>query len=412
MIATFFGNDALASGPAFLISLLVGFGFGFSLERAGFGSSKKLAGIFYFRDMTVLKVMFTAMITAMLGLQLFMALGLLTTDQIHLIPTVYGAQIVGGLIFGVGFVLGAWCPGTAAVGMASGRLDAVIFLFGAIAGSVLFNEVYALVTPLYHWGDVGVKFAWAALGTSAGIFTLIFAATAVAAFWASEWIEKKVAGNAAYLRSPFLKAFSVVILVVAVAQAILPPSEANTTEAAATRTVETVELAVLTTMEEGSDHIAPEELADRLMAGDPTLIVIDIRTPPEFARFHIEGAVNLAAVDLPAHLNVYKNRGSIVIYSNGMTHPAQAREALARMGFDNVYILTDGLDGFMRRVLQPPSLRRTPMSAESGAKVHVWRSFFLHPSEQKSTEIAKGHATGVLSHARPTASEGTEDHPQ
>jgi len=196
MITTFFGHDALGSNTAFVLSLLLGFGFGFALEQAGFGSSRRLAGIFYFRDMTVLRVMFTAMVTAMLGLQLALSLGLVSADQIYFLPTVYGAQIVGGLLFGVGFVLSSWCPGTAAVGLASGRLDALIFLGGAVLGSVLFNELYGLVAPLYTWGDSGVKFVWAALGMSAPVFALVFSAVAVAAFWGSEWIEKKVSAPA------------------------------------------------------------------------------------------------------------------------------------------------------------------------------------------------------------------------
>ena len=59
MINTFYGSNTLASPGAFLAALFIGFVFGFALERAGFGSSRKLAGIFYFRDMTVLKVMFS-----------------------------------------------------------------------------------------------------------------------------------------------------------------------------------------------------------------------------------------------------------------------------------------------------------------------------------------------------------------
>ena len=64
-------------------------------------------------------------------------------------PSIYGAQIVGGLIFGVGFVMGGWCPGTAAVGLASGRLDALVFLAGAGIGSVLFNEMFGLLKGIY-----------------------------------------------------------------------------------------------------------------------------------------------------------------------------------------------------------------------------------------------------------------------
>ena len=96
MITTFFGQDGLGSNAALLLSLLLGFGFGFALEQAGFGSSRRLAGIFYFRDMTVLRVMFTAMVTAMLGLQVALALGAVSAEQIYFLPTIYGAQIVGG----------------------------------------------------------------------------------------------------------------------------------------------------------------------------------------------------------------------------------------------------------------------------------------------------------------------------
>ncbi len=378
MITTFFGSDALGSNGAFLVALMVGFGFGLALELAGFGSSRKLSGIFYFRDMTVLKVMFTAMITAMLGLHLLMAVGMIESDQIYFLPTVYGAQILGGLIFGVGFAMSAWCPGTAAVGVASGRLDAVIFLIGAVVGSVLFNEVYSALVPVYHWGDAGVNFVWAALGIPANVFVLLFACVAVAAFWGAEWTEKKVAGTGAYLGTQFLKTFSIAILVVGVAQAFLPsvtPGGATLTGANAGET------SLLAAMEAGEDHIEPEEVADRLMAGDKTLVLVDIRTPAEFAAFHIRGAVNASAAELPQYLAPNKNQGTIVLYSNGMTHPAQARDALARMGFSNAYLLTDGLNGFMRRVLKPASLREAPVPSHPAAKIRAWRLFFLGSPE-------------------------------
>ncbi len=137
MMTTFFGTDQLATPAAFFAALMIGVAFGYVLERAGFGSSRRLAGIFYLRDMTVLKVMFTAVVTAMLGLAFAVGLGWIELgEQVYLIPTVYGAQIVGGLLFGVGFVMSGWCPGTAAVGTASGKLDGLVFLGGAVIGSV------------------------------------------------------------------------------------------------------------------------------------------------------------------------------------------------------------------------------------------------------------------------------------
>ena len=403
MITTFFGQDVLGSNAALMLALLLGFGFGVALEKAGFGSSRRLAGIFYFRDMTVLRVMLTAMVTAMLGLQLALALGVVSAEQIYFLPTIYGSQIVGGLLFGVGFVLSSWCPGTAAVGLASGRLDALIFLGGAALGSILFNELYGFVEPLASWGDSGVKFIWAALGVSAPVFTLLFAAVAVAAFWGSEWIERKVAAGGPYLGSRFLKAFSIVILAVALGVAMLPPAKPVALGVAMLPPAKpapaaTTDTGLLQAMEAGEDHIEPDNLADRLMAGDAGLLLVDIRTPGEFAAFHIRGAVNVAAADLPEFLGPHRNKGTIVLYSNGMTHPAQARDALARLGFTNAYLLTDGLQGFMQTVLKPVSLREMPLPAADTAKVNAWRTFFLGnapaPAASQPTGVPRLVETG------------------
>ena len=104
MIETLYSLDILDTTLAFFISIIIGILFGVALEKAGFGSSRRLSGIFYFRDMTVLKVMFTALITAMLGIILSQALGLVNSDSFYFMSTFYGAQIVGGLLFGIGFL--------------------------------------------------------------------------------------------------------------------------------------------------------------------------------------------------------------------------------------------------------------------------------------------------------------------
>ncbi|MBP8137537.1 MAG: YeeE/YedE family protein, partial [Candidatus Eisenbacteria bacterium] len=95
---------------AYAFAVLSGFAFGFVLENAGFGSSRKLAAQFYLKDMTVLKVMFSAIVTAMLGLTLLRAVGVLDFDRLFVNPTFLGPQVVGGVIFGVGFAVGGYCP--------------------------------------------------------------------------------------------------------------------------------------------------------------------------------------------------------------------------------------------------------------------------------------------------------------
>ena len=182
MINTLYGLDTLGAPQAFLLALLLGVGFGFALERAGFSSSRRLAGVFYFTDMAVVKVMFTAIITATLGLSYLVGFGLIQFDQIFLMPTIYGAQIVAGLLFGVGFVMGAWCPGTAAVGLAAGRIDALVFLLGVAGGSILFNESFSVIRPLYTAGDYGTQMAYDTLGMSRNGFILVFTLVGVAAF--------------------------------------------------------------------------------------------------------------------------------------------------------------------------------------------------------------------------------------
>jgi thiosulfate/3-mercaptopyruvate sulfurtransferase len=97
----------------------------------------------------------------------------------------------------------------------------------------------------------------------------------------------------------------------------------------------------------------------------------------------------MSMADLPEFLAGRENQGIIVLYSNGMTHPAQTRDALFRMGFTNVYILTDGLAGFLDRILKPASLRTELLSAEQTARINEWRSFFLGMENPAQAEPEK-----------------------
>jgi len=378
MINTLFSLDALGTSRAFFLALLIGFGFGFALERAGFSSSRRLAGVFYFTDMAVVKVMFSALITAMLGLSYMLGFGWIRLEQIFLMPTIYGAQIGGGLLFGVGFVMGAWCPGTAAAGLAAGRIDALVFLVGAIGGSILFNEIFPVISSLYISGDQGPQMAYATVGMSRNWFIFAFTLVAVAAFWFSEWAERARTGRAPYLGSPFLKAFSLALVALAAGLFVLSPAidGASAKAAGATSVTAVEEQALMERVERARDHIEPEELADRLMAGESDLMVVDVRPATEFNAFHIPGALNVPLAQLAEALQPYNNKGLIVLYSNGMTHPAQARDSLQRQGFGNVCILTDGLLGFRDRCLKPVSLRPEPLTARDAAQVNLWRAFF------------------------------------
>lgn len=107
-MAPFYNNGFFSEQVSFVIAFVIGISFGFFLERAGFGYSRKLALQFYFRDMTVLKVMFTAIVVAMLGLLYMSLFGWIDLSLVYINPTFLWAQIIGGLILGVGFTIGGY----------------------------------------------------------------------------------------------------------------------------------------------------------------------------------------------------------------------------------------------------------------------------------------------------------------
>lgn len=177
---------------AYTLAVLTGFAFGFVLERAGFGSARKLAAQFYLTDMTVLKVMFTAIVTAMLGMTLLRAGGWVDYDAIWVNPTFLWPQIVGGLIFGVGFVIGGYCPGTSVVAAVSGRLDAIAFLVGTSAGIVGFSGVYAKLAEFaQRGGERRMLTDW--LQLPYGVIALGVAVMAVGMFLGAEYLERRFA---------------------------------------------------------------------------------------------------------------------------------------------------------------------------------------------------------------------------
>ncbi|MBL9076232.1 MAG: YeeE/YedE family protein [Planctomycetes bacterium] len=184
-----YANDLLSSPIGLLLSLLVGTGFGFWLERAGFGSSRKLTAIFYLRDFAVLKVMFSAMVTAALGLQLLAALGKVDLAALYVPESIVWPQLVGGLVFGAGFVVGGWCPGTAAVGLASGKLDALVFLLGAGAGSLAFAGLQPRITDFLHAGTCAIGSLPEQLGVSGATGAIVLLVVALLAFAGATKVE-------------------------------------------------------------------------------------------------------------------------------------------------------------------------------------------------------------------------------
>jgi hypothetical protein len=136
------------------MGLLFGILFGFMLQKGGVTNYDVLMGQLLLTDFTVVKVMLSAVITGMVGIEILRSRGLVT---LHPKPGSLGTSAVGGLIFGAGFALLGYCPGTMAGAVGEGRLDALAGgVPGVIFGAWLFAIIYPkLPTSLLEWGDVG-----------------------------------------------------------------------------------------------------------------------------------------------------------------------------------------------------------------------------------------------------------------
>jgi len=176
-----------------LTAFLIGTGFGFALEQAGFSSSRKLAGMFYGYDTTVVKVFFTASIVALIGSQIMSYLGLLNLNQVYVNEFYVTAAIVGGIIMGAGFIMGGFCPGTGLCAMSIGKIDAIVFVAGGLAGAFLFAETYPYIQEMANARFKGPVRINEMLGLSPGLFTLLMILAAAAMFWIAELAEKKFA---------------------------------------------------------------------------------------------------------------------------------------------------------------------------------------------------------------------------
>ena len=186
-------NDVISADYSLWLAVLIGIGMGFFLERAGFGSAKKLAGQFYLHDMTVFKVMFTAIVTAMTGIYLLSSTGFLDLGQVSMVGTFVWPQVIGGLILGVGFVVGGYCPGTSAVACATGKLDAMVFAGGIITGMFVFGELYPFLQGFVDSSPLGKQTLYGYFNIPYGVVVLFVIAMALGGFWGATILEKKFA---------------------------------------------------------------------------------------------------------------------------------------------------------------------------------------------------------------------------
>lgn len=337
-----------------VIAVLIGVGFGFTLERAGFGQAPKLAAQFYLRDMRVFKVMFSAILTAMVGLMVFSGFGLadLTAISQSAVSFTYiWPMIVGGLLLGVGFIISGYCPGTSLVASASGNLDGVMTFVGVILGSVLFGEIYdasAAVQAFHVSGNKEFLFLYDLLGLPAPVLAAIVTVAALGMFLGAEQVERMMAkkrgeetDHDAQYRGQRKLAFSAlgVVAVVGVATLALPGAPRAEEKAAVAPA-------------KSGQSISQGPLARRVLDEPWTLRIIDIRDKAACEKASLPGASCVPQKEL-AKLNLRYSAGErdlVLVSDKGLD---KAPKGAAHYPGD-VFLLKGGYAGWKAYALTAP----------------------------------------------------------
>ncbi len=353
-----FVPDLISDPLNLVVALLVGIAFGFVLEQAGFSSSRRLAGVFYGYDFTVLRVFFTAAVTAMSGVLLLGHFGLLDLDLIFVNPTWLAPAIVGGVIMGVGFILGGYCPGTSICAAAIGKVDAMFFVGGGLLGVLVFGEFYPFYERFYESTSLGPIKVFDSLGVSQGVFAFGLILAAVAAFAVTTLIEKRVAGAAAPSQGFSTKknaAAGMAVLALGLVFIGMPDrktqiiSRVSDADYAAAHPVAAMDV---------------DELAFRIVNNDPRLRIIDVRTPGAFGRLALPGSQNVALRDLFSKdsVSLLSARHVKKVFVGDTEAAERAACLLAEtLGYENLAVLKGGFGAF-----QATFLNAAPAPPEAG----------------------------------------------
>lgn len=173
------------------LAIPIGFVFGFALFHAGFTDCRRIAWAFYFKDVGVPVVMFSAIVTGMLGLWGLSLIGVLDISQVYMLPTFLLPMAVGGILFGIGMAIGGYCPGTAVAAVATGKIDGIVFVVGFLIGSLVFGDFFPVWGDFYNSNYLGAFRLDQWLEVSLGTVVLAVTAVAVGGTLGMRWLQNR-----------------------------------------------------------------------------------------------------------------------------------------------------------------------------------------------------------------------------
>jgi rhodanese-related sulfurtransferase len=354
----------LGDWGAYGVYLVVGLCFGYVLESAGFGNSTKLAAQFYGKDMTVFKVMFTAIIVAMTLIFLSSALGLLDYNLIWVPPTYLWPGILGGLIMGVGFIIGGFCPGTSLVAMATGKLDGIVFVFGVLFGIFLFGETVAYFDVFFNSSYMGRFTLPELFDVSTGTVVITIVIAAVCLFIGAEKLERwvnNIQGNppsSTQIPGSEAKRWAVPGAFTVIFLSLLTNFWGQPT---AQDRWEKVKPQLQQAIEERQIYVSPHELLSTIY--DPTIRVItyDVRDESSYNQFHLSNSKRLMAEDIESEAKVLQLEPAntvIMLVSNDDEQATAVWKQLKAASVQNVYVLDGGVNHWLETFAQPGELHK------------------------------------------------------
>jgi uncharacterized membrane protein YedE/YeeE len=219
MIAPFAKTGLITEAQNLWLAIPTGFLLGLSLQLAGFTDGRKIGRAFYFNDVDVPIVMFSAIITGMLGLWGLSLIGYLDISKVYFVPTYLYPVMVGGFLFGIGMVVGGYCPGTALASVVSGKLDALVYLLGFFVGALLFGDLYPVWEGFYKSDYRGYLRLDEVFGTSLGVTLLIMVVIAVLGSLFMRFVQQQVWHNVEPTSSALLKSIQYALVGLALAAA-------------------------------------------------------------------------------------------------------------------------------------------------------------------------------------------------
>jgi rhodanese-related sulfurtransferase len=329
----------------YVVFALLGFGFGYVLESSGFGNSRKLAAQFYFRDMTVLKVMFGAIITAMVLLFLMISLGILDYNLVWVNPTYLWSGILGGLIMGVGFIVGGFCPGTSLVAMATRKLDGLFFVLGVLFGIFLFGETERLYDIWWNFsGYLGRLTIPDWLNLPTGVVVTGIVLMALFMFWGSEQLERIFGGRDLSAEPRVRVAGAAVLLALSLGIVFIGDT---TVEDKWNRVAAVKE----TLLEQREVQIHPGELLETIANDSLKTVVLDVRPQNEYNLFHIAGSSNIPLDELETYIPEIHAKQALntvfVVVSNNEQTATEAWKVLTAESIPNAYVLDGGINNWI-----------------------------------------------------------------